>query len=373
MDPLARHDMLPDQTCEEKSRHEFLVDMKTWLMREGGPGVRRVYERRVAPAFAKKTGHAPRSRHEIAEAMKDEPYYQMWSALSRAQQEIYVDSTAECVERQLPELIGKYRRYRDRNTMGSLTLNPAIDMPHYQTSVDIHCVPGGYLAELGEDDVYAGARYDIGTWLFGRGLRGPYNDLRGVTGTRFIKERFADFAPKRILDLGCATANNTLPYVDAFPGADVYGVDISAGCLRYAHARAEAIGKAVHLSQQRAEHTDFEDESFDLVVSHILFHETSRRAVFDFLKEAHRLLKPGGLTVHVDVGRHLSAKTPLDQFIADWDTLNNNEPFWGTVLFDMDMKEPALAAGFKADDIHEELVDARMGDMDYWAYYAVKP
>ncbi len=372
MKALTNHDILPRQSREEYSRHDFLVTLKTALMRKYGRGNRQVYETRAAPEFEKETGRRPETRHDVASAMAAEPHYQMWCALSRAQQELYVDSTGACVERQLSDLISIFRKYAADPKFGTLRLDPDVTMPPYLLAVDTHCVPGGYLAELAEDDVYLGARYDIGTFIFGRGLRGPLNDLRGRTGSRFIRQNFPDFRPRRILDLGCATGNNTLPYVDAFPDAEVVAIDVSAPCLRYAHARAEALGKSVHFAQQNAEQLDYENETFDVIVSHILFHETSRQAVMNIMKECFRLLTPGGLTVHVDVGRRLTEKTPYDQFIGDWDTFHNNEPFWGTLLFDMDMKEPAVAAGFEEEDVREMLADAGMGDMKYWIYSARK-
>ena len=54
------------------------------------------------------------------------------------------------------------------------------------------------------------------------------------------------------------------------------------------------MGAAIHFSQQNAEKTDFADGSFDLIVSHIFLHETSRTAVDNILAECRRLLKPGG-------------------------------------------------------------------------------
>ncbi|MBL8644467.1 MAG: class I SAM-dependent methyltransferase [Rhodospirillaceae bacterium] len=292
--------------------------------------------------------------------------------MSRVQQELYVDSTADCVERQLPDLIGRYKDLKQNAKHGTLSLNPDLKIPRYISAVDIHCIPGGYFLELAEDDVYAGARYDIGSFIFGRGERGPLNDARGQTGVAFLKANYPHLKPQRIIDLGCASGMNTLPYVAAYPGAEVTGIDVSAPCLRYAHARAESLGIPAHFVQASAEKTDYPDASFDVVASHILFHETSRKAVGAILKECYRLLKPGGVMLHLDVPRRLTAKTPYDQFVADWDTLNNNEPFWGTFLFDMDIRKLALEAGFKEDSLRETLADAPEGRMNYWALTAVK-
>jgi ubiquinone/menaquinone biosynthesis C-methylase UbiE len=372
MQRLEPHALLPRQSSEEESRHAFLIEMKNMLSGEMAEGVRAAWERSARPAFEKAHGRAPKDRHEAAKAMRQEPFYQMWSALGRIQQEIYVESTAACVERQLPQLVEKFRAYAAQPKFGSLRLNPDVTIPRYISAVDIHCVPGGYFFEQGEDDVYVGARYDIGSFIFGRGLRGPLNDSRGLTGVKYVKDHWPDLKPLRILDMGCAAGMNTLPYCDAFPDAEIHAVDVSAPALRYAHARAESLGRKVAFSQQNAEATEFEDESFDLIVSHILFHESSRKGVYGFAKECHRLLKPGGRMLHLDVPRRLTARTPYDQFIADWDTFNNNEPFWGSFLFDMDMTRPAVEAGFAAEDVSETLAPTPSGKAQYWAYAAVK-
>ncbi len=369
---MAAHALLPRQTSEEISRHNFHIALKNMLSGDLVKANRRLYETKLKPAFTKEKGRPPETRQEVAALMRPEPFYQMWSAIGRIQQELYVDSTAACVERQLPGLVEKYRELKASATHGTLRLNPNLEIPRYISAVDIHCVPGGYFVELGEDDVYAGARYDIGSFIFGRGARGPLNDVRGTTGVNAIREMWPDFQPKRILDMGCGPGMNTLPYVEAFPGAEVHGIDVSAPVVRYAHGRAESLGMAAHFSQQNAECTDFEDSSFDLVVSHILFHESSRRAVHNIVKECARLLRPGGIMLHVDVGRRLSAKDPFDQFIADWDTMNNNEPFWGTLLFDMDMERPAVDAGFLPESIDNRLAPTPSGKLIYWAYSAVK-
>jgi SAM-dependent methyltransferase len=370
---MAAHALLPRQTSEEVSRHNFHITLKNMLSGELVAANRRLYQQKVKPAFEKEKGRAPETRQEVAAMMRAEPFYQMWSAIGRIQQELYVDSTAACTERQLPHLIETYRELKANAKMGTLTLNPDLEIPRYISAVDIHCVPGGYFTELGEDDVYAGARYDIGSFIFGRAARGPLNDVRGTTAIRALRELYSDLKPKRILDMGCGPGMNTLPYVSAYEGAEVHGIDVSAPVLRYAHGRAESLGIPAHFSQQNAESTNFEDGSFDLVVSHILFHESSRRAVHNIVKECARLLRPGGVMLHVDVGRRLTAKDPFDQFIADWDTMNNNEPFWGTLLFDMDMMRPATDAGFVPETIDNRLApNATGGKSIYWAYSAIK-
>jgi ubiquinone/menaquinone biosynthesis C-methylase UbiE len=128
--------------------------------------------------------------------------------------------------------------------------------------------------------------------------------------------------------MGCTVGHSTLPYCEAYPDAEVYGIDVGAPVLRYAHARAEALGQTVHFSQQNAEATDFEDGFFDLIVSHILVHETSHTAMRRIMRESHRLLADGGVAIHAETPPYRDLPA-YDAFMLDWDTRNNNEPYWG--------------------------------------------
>ena len=154
--------------------------------------------------------------------------------------------------------------------------------------------------------------------------------------------------------MGCTVGQSTLPYVDTYPDAEISAIDVGAPVLRYAHARAEALGKRVHFSQQNAEQTNFSDGSFDLIVSHILLHETSSKALRNILKESYRLLAPGGLMIHQEVPQY-QGMDPYDAFILDWDTYNNNEPFWGT-LRDSDLSALAVQAGFTKEKVIETMI-----------------
>jgi ubiquinone/menaquinone biosynthesis C-methylase UbiE len=281
--------------------------------------------------------------------MQRDPYYQFWSELLRTSQEMMWESVGSSVERQLPELIEHARG--NGGALGSLRLDPDLEVPAYHRAVDIHCQPGGYHTELTQDDVAAGAVYDRAVYLYAMGRMGPYNDDIGASLAHHIHREFPDFAPGRILDLGCSVGHSTLPYAEAFPGAEIQAVEIGAPMLRYAHNRAESLGVPVHFSQQNAEFLDFEDASFDLIVSHILLHETSTKAIRRIMSECHRLLRPGGLMLHGEVPQY-STMEPFDAFMLDWDTYNNNELFWGT-LHDMDLQELASGAGFGKDKVVE--------------------
>ena len=212
--------------------------------------------------------------------MMRDPFTQMWSALKHDVQEQMFYTVAEGIERQLPALVEKAKAVRARpDKLGSLSLDPSVRVPRYNSAVDIHCKPGGYHTEVVEDDVLAGAEFERTLNLHLMGLLGPHDDDMGQSLARWAKRKFPGLKPKRILDMGCTIGNSTLPWLDEYPDAEMVAIDGSAPVLRYGHARSESLGTPVQFMQMDAEHTSFPDQSFDFVVSHILMHETSNRAL----------------------------------------------------------------------------------------------
>ena len=337
------HAMYATPDHDEAARESFVRELMVHVSRDLTPGKRALYEARVKPAFVRAHNRPPKDRHEIRKAMEVEPYNQVWNALRRTTQELMFDSIGESVERQLPDLIGRAKTLNAR--IGTLTLDPDLEIPRYHTAVDIHCKPGGYHTELAADDVFAGAEYDRSYNLFAMGASGPDNDDMGRSTARYVQQHYPGLDPELILEMGCTVGHSTLPFCGVFPLAQVHAIDVAAPCLRYAHARAEAMGKRVHFSQQNAEHTNFEDASVDLIVSHILFHETSNKGLPRILKECHRILRPGGVMVHFDAPQYEHMPDPYDHTLGDWSTHYNNEPFWGR-LHDLCLSDLMVDAGF---------------------------
>lgn len=342
------HPMLAQMTHDEAARDSFVLSLKQHISTDVGPGNRALYRQTVLPKIKAALKREPKTRHEVRKFMEREPYHQAWGSLMRTAQELMWDSVMESVDRQLPELIGKYKR--KRNKLGSLRLNTDLELPRYLAAVDHHGMPGSYHVDTTQDDVRAGAIYDRGAFIYQHGKAGgALMDARGQSIAAYLREQHPDLAPKRILDMGCTVGNSTLVYCDAYPEAEIHGVEPGAPVLRYAHARAEHLGKTVHYSQQNAEHTDFEDEHFDIVLSAVMLHETSGTALRNIFKECHRLLKPGGLMAHLEVPVRYKDLSLCDQVLRDWQTYYNDEPFWGQAC-SADLVGLALESGFSSAD-----------------------
>lgn len=345
------HPVLPKPDHDERARQEFTKSLKGFVQSGLLPGLGPVFKARAARRFEREQGRAPANRHDIRKAMLPDPYFQHYAATNRIAQELIWDSVIDTIERQLPEIEARAKALSAQNP-APLETRDDFPTPRYVTALDIHCMPGGYAGSGGDaagaeaGEIAAGALYDRGVYLYAMGYMGPTNDDMGRSVANYIRRKMPDFKPKRILDMGCTVGHSTLPFKEAFPEAEVIGIDVAAPQIRYAHARAAGLGQAVGFLQRDASATGFATGSFDLIVSHILLHETSGKAMPAIIRECHRLLAPGGLMIHADLPP-FDLMDPFTQFILDNETWFNNEPFWGAMR-EIDQIALAKASGFAA-------------------------
>ncbi len=344
----TRHAVLPETTHDEFAREEFTGSLRKFFTQTLWPGTRDVYAATQRPEFERQHGRPPENVREVRQAIEGSFFYRAANLLGRCAQEQLWDTVGETIERQLPALVEKAKP--KAGEIGTVSINPDLEMPRYYQSVDIHVMPGNFHTELGPDDVFAGALYDRGVYYFAFGGMGPDNDKLGTTMTSYFTQTFPDAKPKRILDMGCGPGLSTLPWKDAYPDAEIYGIDLAAPQIRYAHARAESFGKAIHFSQQDATATNFPDGYFDVVSFCLLTHECPAPVVKDIMREANRLLAPGGIAL-ADAGAP-PADGPEDEFFTTWFNHNANEPF-GQGLRKVDLHEAFVEAGFGKDRYFE--------------------
>ncbi|VEP17425.1 SAM-dependent methyltransferase [Hyella patelloides LEGE 07179] len=233
---------------------------------------------------------------------------------------------------------------------GNVELNSDFDYPRHQLKADIHRMPGGYLQDDNNSDFWTGATYDHGVFLYGMGWFGGLNDELGHTLiNNVLLKYYPELTPQKILDMGCSVGHSTLPYVSKYPNAEVWGIDLGASLLRYASARAKALNKKVYFAQQNAEKTKFADNSFDLVVSHILLHEIPCGARKKVFAESFRLLKKGGIMIHLESQLFLSPPNMVARYFRDTEVWVNSEPYLGSSKLE-DFEKYSLSAGFDLAD-----------------------
>ncbi len=348
------HDLMPLPDHDEHAREDFVCTLKLYATEHLYANDELVYEKRAKPKFVKEHGREPEDCDEVHHLMMEDPFTQFWSGLARNLQEANWYNQGRVAERQIDRLEAAAKE-KSKEPLGSLTLDPDFDMPKYIDAVDIHCMPGGYQTSLSDQDVYAGALYDRGAYYYTKGMVGRYGQGGGSAIVMAVKELFPDLKPKRILDVGCAIGWSTAPLLEAYPDAEVYGIDVGAAILRYGHARAEALGHKIHFLQMSGDDIKFPDGHFDLVVSGGVFHETSNKGAKKMIAEMNRVTAPGGVCMNYDIP-YGGAYNLHAQFMLNWDCYYNAEPFWRRWTA-IDRTEFMAGGGFDRDAIQEWWAD----------------
>ncbi len=103
-----------------------------------------------------------------------------------------------------------------------------------------------------------------------------------------------DKAQLRALEIGCGPGRLMLPLSRQF--REIHGVDVSDEMIRLARERLSGTPNAHVQVNDGLGLSAFEDGAFDFVYSFAVFqHIPEREVVFHYLREAHRVLKMGGL------------------------------------------------------------------------------
>jgi ubiquinone/menaquinone biosynthesis C-methylase UbiE len=349
------HPMMPLSTHDETSEQGFVVALKTFLYTQMDPALRQ-----LTLGFAREleaSGEKP-TLQQLRKRLEHRQLYQNWISSMRAAQEMMWQSAVDCVDRQRAELEALER---SAPPLGSLRVDPGFEVPRYIAAGDIHMMPGGYHYDPKGDEqsIRQGAVFDKAASLYSLGRQGgQMNDMRGNTVIAHLYEIYPDLDPKTVLEMGCTVGNSLVAVKRAFPGADCTGLDVGASLLRYARARAAHLGVPLDFVQGNAEQTDFPDDSFDLVYSSAMLHETSHKALPRIMAECFRVLKPGGVMIHLEVPFRAEMADAFDLVRADYETRYNNEPFWLGAT-EADYAVLAQKAGFT--DIHAGFNDAAMG------------
>lgn len=366
------HSMLPRLTAEERSRQRNVVALRWLLNSRVRPRNEELYEREGLPAFRAKHRRAPTSVAEAEQALHESAGYRLWSATNRAAQEMIWVAAGEPVMRDAPRLEGEAGRLATRaGKLGTLHLDPAFEPPPEVAGVDIHLQPGGYALDRGPRDVAAGALYENGGNIYSFGQGVGRTDSKAGAVARHLEQMRPGFRPRRMLEIGCSAGAAACGYAAEYPDCEVHAIDIGAGMLRYAHARAEALAVRVHFHQMSGAALGFPDRHFDLVVSNNLLHEIGRNTRRLMMREARRVTTPGGLVVHQDVPIR-SAPSLAAQAERGWDETYNGEIFWNTYARD-DLRADMRAAGFADADVVETRIDKISGAGGWYLLSGARP
>lgn len=359
---------------DEAARQAFVGALKTYLNGPLEARLARRFEEHLEPAFVAEHGRAPENREEGAAAFAGDHLFQLWGSAVFASQDLMWETLDETCRRLFPVFEARRQLLAREGILGRLELNEDLVLPDPIRRVEIHRQPGGYFGRPGDTSLRQGMDY-LGSgeiYMAAKGISeggkaGEPGRGRFIVGV--LQGRFPDASPVSILDLGCGAGIQTIAYKQAFPQAEVWGVDLSAPFLTFAHTWAEDQGLAIKYRQADARDTGFEDGQFDLIVSHILFHETWHDILPGIMQEAHRLLAPGGIFLNADTPFQPHRLSMPRQVTNHWQVVNNGEPFW-TGYADTDMRQALIDAGFTPDQVFADY--EQMGSGEFHIFGGVK-
>ena len=184
----------------------------------------------------------------------------------------------------------------------------------------------------------------------------------GSEAMKVLMEKLGARAVEDIVDIGCATGLSSLELAAAFPQANVQGVDLSEYFLSVAEwNKDKALSSGAENDEESQRHarimyhhapgerTGLPDSSADLVSACLVFHELPSDAAVGVLKEAHRLLRPGGvLAIH-----EMDPNSPAFQRIANnifaFTAFKSTEPYLDQYMA-LDLHGEIAAQGFSLSE-----------------------
>lgn len=299
---------------EDESYLDFVETLRSFVL----DGMRFDQQLATRTAHLEDTSEPPEERLEkVREIARDMPIARVRDRLMRSQQEMKWRRIVSSLDARRDIHLDRLNFAEGRGP-ARLELNPDFEPPEY-ANVHFHLQPNGY-----HKDPLAGFRYHYGTKVFFVGDNDKDQLHASLVNNHLPLP--ADGRVSRILDLACSVGQSTTALKQRFPQAEVTGIDHSEPMLRCAHHRAVELGIDVCFSQRLVENTGYDDNSFDIVFSFILFHEIPMRIIRETLTEVSRVLRPGGMFAVYDF-MMASGMTPAQLYHRHFDSRNNGEAY----------------------------------------------
>lgn len=334
----------------------FVLDCKLQWTRQLYPALRERYEAKVDASDNK-----PETREDAARLLDGDLDAQFFGWFERHLQRMKYSGLEGLAEYYAQHRASIQAGLSAELPEGLLQIDPSFQHPDYYTSIDIHQHPGGVWSD------------EIAGFVYERGAQSTAPMLKNALS---LWERFKALALERaggtvgrVVDLGCGFGASTRPWYLDHPDAEVIGVELSAPCLRVAALRAAEAGVQagrVQFRQADSIATGLSSGTCDIVTSTMMLHEMPPSHIRALLREAERLLKPGGLCIHLDFLMH---SDPFKEYIHYGHSQRNNEPFM-VPLNEMDLPGAHRDAGLGDLEIHpfEEFDGALSPTMNAWRF-----
>jgi ubiquinone/menaquinone biosynthesis C-methylase UbiE len=287
-------------------------------------------------AIAARGGRRPADWRDAEELLAPLPQFQLYNFLYRNLQRFkYHRPTVgifAAVDAQREQLTKGLQTAADSAAADELRLNPALVEPEYFRFVPFHQHTGGVT-----HDILDGLCYEIGR----RTTVPSHADPNGIY--RILFDALPKRSYARVLDWGTGHGAALITWQELHPESECHGVDLSAPCLLLAHRRARERGMKLRFSQQDLARLDFPDAHFDLIFFNFMLHELPATETPALLREAARVLKPGGLFAGHEF--HLQPGNPFQNVLQRTHAFTNNESY-ATPWYETPIEQMARAAGF---------------------------
>jgi ubiquinone/menaquinone biosynthesis C-methylase UbiE len=156
-------------------------------------------------------------------------------------------------------------------------------------------------------------------------LYDPFVRLFG--GDRARRELTAQAALRagaRVLDVGCGTGTFVVELKRLHPDVEVAGIDPDPKALARARRKAERESAAIRFDRGFADRLPYPDASFDRVFSSFMFHHLPAAEKEPALREARRVLAPGGSLHLLDFAGPERAHGLLARLVHSSERLEDN-------------------------------------------------
>jgi ubiquinone/menaquinone biosynthesis C-methylase UbiE len=334
-------------TVDLESRQDFLMSFRTWVNTD----LSRAAQARADEILKEKgiAKDAPLTQQEAIALLQDDPIVAMSTRGWLSAQQLMWNGLKEEFEGNSDKYLAEMEA-ADKMGPGTLELNPGVKWPDY-VKHEIHIQPGGYVG-----NEFAGHMYHYGTNAFYTGRNFQDELHRGSAANMPIPK---DGKVKRILDIGCGIGQLACALKERFPDAEVWAIDVGGPMIRYGHLRAVERGLDINFAQRLGEDTKFPDNHFDIVTSYIMFHEVNPEGTAAQVKEAMRIVRPGGIYYPLDFKLTGAPRRTAYGHYRGWMDHRWNNEVWTQKFranglpdmirkagFELNEKEPELLRGF---------------------------
>ena len=345
-------------TQREQAQMDFIDSLMAFNSINVGPKIKEDYKKYVENHKLK-----IETIKEVKKVMDHSSTYDFASFFERHNHSMIFNTSLKILNERKKEVMSWLDNYNLPGTLGSLKLDSSLKVPNYYKNIEIHTQPGSY-----HGNAFAGILYH---WMISPFLvHRDDDDGMGMALANAVPERKYN----KILDMGCGIGKSTFPYCERYPDADIYGIDYAEPMLKYAHQLAEKRGKKINFSQSLAEETGYESESFDLIVALWLFHEIPNKVADQVVKEAYRILKPGGVFAVMEGPPYSELKanySPLSAFMLDASGKRMSDPYLPG-FFSRNRIEMLFKGGFEQaydKQVHRQLAADSDGDKNLFGPY----